>query len=161
MLYLKTNVKFANSWIIYDYLYLHNFKYLWYVRIVKRCVPQSSDVDPDRSAFIWIQRGIKWREKQNLTNNSEPKRVANLLRFRYRFENIFSSSCLKKIWWFYWPGSKFNQCGSTSLLQSCWCKILRIAVIWALYTTVADPYSFRPLGTGSWLHVFFLHIDRI
>ena len=82
-----------------------------------------SDVDPDGSAFLWVRgsRGIKWREKQSLTNkffgfsflrklyflSLNLKKVFNLyLRFRYGFDIFFLTlDGLKSIWWFYWPGS--------------------------------------------------------
>ena len=57
---------------------------------------------------------------------SEPKKVANLLRFRFRLENykffVLLKDVLISIWWFYWPGSgldpdswNFWGSGSTTL----------------------------------------------
>ena len=74
---------------------------------------------PVGSAFIWVHgsRGIKWWENPSLTNKFRGyylvgnfifqvwTKQSSSLRFRYRFENIFS---LKSIWWFHCPGFRLD-----------------------------------------------------
>ena len=74
----------------------------------------------DPHSFGSGSRGVKWRERQSLTNKfwgvflkeiiflrSVPKKSSLSLRFRYRFKNICFSwllkDGLKSIWWFIVP----------------------------------------------------------